>query len=446
MNIKMLSASVVLIMTFCAHARFTYDATSGTVTDASCGWTFKATCKNTDELTLDGTGCSYSGMSPCSLDLTEITDAGGKTYKAVSFKVLPAAAKPYLTEFIAPDCQKIEGEGCFRDCKELVTVKLNETAGVTYLGSQSFMSCTKLENFTPRKLGVDYLYANTFRLCSSLDGGFDLPSCRQIRDRAFGDCVKLEWISAPELTMVGEAAFSGCSSLSSVSVQKVSQICNSAFFNCSSLSDESLKRLLPGGIEYLGSNAIANQEYLFSGCTVLTGPVVWDFPSLKTNVVAKGMFKGCSKLKEVTIVSDVAEIKDYAFENIAPEAAVYMPINVPAVYGIKAVSRSAAPYPRIYLKDNHDDWLAIIGEKHQVLLRGMVNNPSWTSTTTKTDFRKMRIRMSSDETMCTVKKSNGEITEVTLLDKNILAFVAFEDESYSWVLKMPETGFCVIVR
>ena len=443
---KSLSVGFVVFALFSAQAKFVYDADDQKVVDAENGWEFKAILKNSDELSLDGTGCSYSGSSPCSLDLTEITDADGKTYKAVSFKVLPAAAKPYLTEFIAPDCQKIDGDGCFRDCEELLTVKLNETGGVTYLGSQSFMSCSRLENFAPRKLGVDYLYANTFRLCSSLDGGFDLPSCKQIRDRAFGDCVKLEWISAPELTMVGESAFSGCSSLSSVSVQKVSQICNSAFSNCSSLSDESLKRLLPGGIEYLGSNAIANQEYLFSGCTALAGPVVWDFPSLKTNVVAKGMFKGCSKLKEVTIVSDVAEIKDYAFENIAPGAAVYMPINVPAVYGIKAVSRSAAPYPRIYLKDNHDDWLAVIGEKHQVLLRGMVNNPSWTSTTTKTDFRKMRIRMSQDETMCAVKKSNGEITEVTLLDKNILAFVAFEDESYSWALKMPETGFCVIVR
>ena len=443
---KALSVGFVVFALFSAQAKFVYDADNQKVVDTKNGWEFKATLKNTDELYLDGTGCSYPDTSPCSLDLTEITDADGKTYKAVSFKVLPAAAKPYLTEFIAPDCQKIEGDGCFRDCKELVTVKLNETAGVAYLGSQSFMSCTKLENFTPRKLGVDYLYANIFRLCSSLDGGFDLPSCRQIRDRAFCDCVKLEWISAPELTMVGEAAFSGCSSLSSVSVQKVSQICNSAFSNCSSLSDESLKRLLPGGIEYLGSNAIANQQYLFSGCTALTGPVVWDFPSLKTNVVAQGMFKGCSNLKEVAIVSDVAEIKDYAFENIAPGASVYMPLTAPAVYGIKAVSRGTAPYPRLYLKDNHDAWFAAIGKKHQVLLRGRVNDPTWTSTTTTTDFRKMRIRMSSDETMCTVKKSNGQITEVTLLDKNILAFVAYNDESYLWVLKMPEQGFRVIVR
>ena len=246
--------------------------------------------------------------------------------------------------------------------------------------------------------------------------------------------------------MVGESAFSGCSSLSSVSVQKVSQICNSAFSNCSSLSDESLKRLLPGGIEYLGSNAIANQQYLFSGCTALTGPVVWDFPSLKTNVVAQGMFKGCSNLKEVAIVSDVAEIKDYAFENIAPGASVYMPLTAPAVYGIKAVSRGTAPYPRLYLKDNHDAWFAAIGKKHQVLLRGRVNDPTWTSTTTTTDFRKMRIRMSSDETMCEVKKSSGQITEVTLLDKNILAFVAYNDEGYFWVLKIPEQGFRVIVR
>lgn len=442
---KSLSVGFVVFALFSAQAKFVYYADDQKVVDAENGWEFKATFKNPDELSLDGTGCSYSRKTLCSLDLTKITDANGKTYKAVSFKALPVAAKPYLTEFIAPDCQKIDGNECFRDCKELLTVKLNETGGVTYLGSQSFMSCSKLENFAPRKLGVEYLLANTFRSCSSLDGGFDLPTCKQIKDRAFADCVEIEWISAPELTTVGEAAFSGCSSLSSVSVQKVSQICNSAFSNCSSLSDESLKRLLPGGIEYLGNNAIASQEYLFSGCTALTGPVVWDFPSLKTNVVAKGMFRGCTSLSEVKIISEVAEIKDMAFHNIASGASIYMPLTAPDVYGMRAVSRSSGNYPKVYLKGNHDEWLDVMRQHHSVILKEDFNNSDkWVLNGSNATKEKVRAAMIADGAMC-VEAEN----KIRTVDRNVIAFAYYVDNNETgscWVLKIPEQGFRVIVR
>lgn len=441
---KLSLVSLAILVSFCVYGKFTYDPSNGTIVDEN-GWEFKATFKNPDELNLDGTGCSYPDSSPCSLNLTEITDADGKKYKAVSFKALPAAAKQCLTEFIAPDCQKIDGNECFRDCKELLTVKLNETGGVTYLGSQSFMSCSKLENFAPRKLGVENLSANTFRLCSSLDGGFDLPTCKQISDRAFADCVKLEWISAPELTMVGEAAFSGCSSLSSVSVQKVSQISNSAFSNCSSLSDESLKRLLPGGIEYLGRNAIDSQEYLFSGCTALTGPVVWDFPSLKTNVVAKGMFRGCTSLSEVKIISEVAEIKDMAFHNIASGASIYMPLTAPAVYGMRAVSRSSGNYPKVYLKGNHDEWLDVMRQHHSVILKEDFNNSdNWVLNGLVATKEKVRAAMIKDGAMC-VEAEN----KIRTVDRNVIAFAYYVDNNetgFCWVLKIPEQGFRVIVR
>lgn len=447
---KLSLVSFAIFVSFCVYGKFTYDSLKGTIVDEVNGWTFKATLKNnTDELSLDGTGCSYSRQTPCSLDLTEITDADGKTYKAVSFKALPEAAKPYLTEFIAPDCQKIDGDGCFRDCIELLTVKLNETGGVTYLGSQSFMSCSRLENFAPRKLGVENLLANTFRSCSSLDGGFDLPTCEKIRDRAFCDCVELEWISAPELTTVQDAAFSGCSSLSSVSVQKVSQISDSAFSNCSSLSDESLKRLLTGGIEYLGSNAIDNQQYLFSGCTALTGPVVWDFPSLKTNVVAKGMFYNCTSLKEVRFVTDVARIKDQAFRDIASGASIYMPLTAPAVYGERAVSRSSGNYPKVYLKGNHDEWLNAMREKHTVILKEDFNNSDkWVlneSNVPNATKEKVRAAMIADGAMC-VEAEN----KIRTVDRNVIAFVAYYGNNnatgFCWVLKIPEQGFRIIVR
>ena len=439
---KLSLVSFAIFVSFCVYGKFTYDPSKGTIVDEVNGWTFKATLKNnTDELSLDGTDYSYSRTSFCSLDLTEITDTDGKTYKAVSFKVLPAAAKPYLTEFIAPDCQKIEGDGCFRDCKELVTVKLNETGGVTYLGSQSFMSCSRLENFAPRKLGVDYLYGNTFRSCSSLDGGFDLPTCKSIRDRAFGDCVELEWISAPELTTVQDAAFSGCSRLSNVSFPKITLIANSAFSGCASLSNESLDGLLHKNIKQLGSNAIDNQEWLFKECRAITGPVVWDFPSLTTNVVAKGMFNNCTSLKEVRFVTDVARIKDQAFRDIASGASIYMPLTAPAVYGERAVSRSSGNYPKVYLKGNYDEWLNAMREKHTVILKEDFNNSDkWVlneSNVPNATKEKVRAAMIADGAMC-VEAEN----KIRTVDRNVIAFVAYYGNNnatgFCWVLKIPE--------
>lgn len=439
-----------ILVSFCVYGKFTYDPSNGTIVDTANGWTFKVTLKNTDELSLlSGEGCSYTGPEqPCSLNLTEITDADRKTYKAVSFKALPEAAKPYLTEFIAPDCQKIEGENCFNSCTELLTVELN--GNVTYIGAFSFYKCSKLENFTPRTLNVGNLYGSTFRECTSLAGSFDMPNCIKIVSMAFSGCAKIESVSAANVTEVGESSFSGCSRLSNVSFPKITSIANSAFSGCASLSNESLDGLLHKSIKQLGSNALDNQEWLFSECSAITGPVVWDFPSLTTNVVAKGMFNKCTSLKEVRFVTDVARIKDQAFCDIASGASIYMPLTAPAVYGVRAVSRSSDNYPKVYLKGNHDEWLDAMREKHTVILKEDFNNSDkwdlnrWSNIPNATKDN-VRDAMIADGAMC-VEAEN----KIRIVDRNVIAFVAWYGNNnatgFCWVLKIPEQGFRIIVR
>lgn len=441
---KVLAVGFLVFTSGFVYAKFVYYADDQKVVDAENGWEFKAILKNTDELYLDGTGCSYSGSSPCSLNLTEITDADGKTYKAVSFKALPEAAKPYLTEFIAPDCQKIEGEKCFNSCTELLKVELNEN--VTYIGAFAFYKCSKLENFTPRTLAVEYVYKYTFHSCSNLRGGFTLSSCKKILEGGFNSAANLEWIEAPEATVIGDAAFYGCSVLTSVSVPKIKQICNQAFQNCTSLTTESVNGMMHRGVELLATNARSTGGVAFGGCTSIEGPLIWNMPQLQTNVVWYSMFSSCSNLREVRILSEVAEIREAAFKNIAPGAAVYMPMKAPAVFGGNAVCRQLAPYPKIYLKGNYDAWFKVMGVSHQILPKERFNDPTWTSTTTLTWYGRMRKRMSDDTEMCTTTKTGNTITEVAAKDKNVIAFVAFNDASFCWVLKIPEQGFCVIVR
>ena len=417
---KLSLVSFAILVSFCVYGKFTYDPSKGTIVDEVNGWTFKAACNNTDELDLSEG--SYLGSSPCSLNLTEITDTDGKkTYKAVSFKVLPAAAKPYLTEFIAPDCQKIAGESCFNSCTELLKVELNEN--VTYIAGWAFYNCTKLETFTPRTLNVNYLYGSTFRKCTSLAGSFDMPNCIKIVGMAFSDCAKIESVSAANVTA------------------------NSAFSRCASLSNESLDGLLHKSIKQLGSNAIDNQEWLFQECSAITGPVVWDFPSLTTNVVSKGMFYNCTSLKEVRFVTDVARIKDRAFRDIASGASIYMPLTAPAVYGERAVSRSSGNYPKVYLKGNHDEWLDVMRQHHSVILKEDFNNSDkWVLNGSIATKEKVRAAMIADGAMCV----EAENETIRIVDRNVIAFVAYygnnNETGFCWVLKIPEQGFCVIVR
>ena len=443
---KLSLVSLAILVSFCVYGKFTYDPSKGTIVDEVNGWEFKATTipKNPDELNLDGTGYSYPDSSPCSLNLTEITDADEKKYKAVSFKALPAAAKQYLTEFIAPDCQKIEGENCFNSCTELSKVVLNEN--VTYIGAYSFYKCSKLENFTPRTLAVENVQKYTFHSCSNLRGGFTLSSCKKILDGGFNSAANLEWVEAPEATVIVDGAFSGCSKLASVSMPKVSQIQNQAFQDCTSLTTESLNGLLHKGVSILGSNEIDNQQFLFLGCTAITGPIVWNLPSLTTNVVAKGMFRNCTSLKEVRFVTDVARIKDWAFRDIASGASIYMPLTAPAVYGEMAVSRSSANYPKVYLKGNHDEWLDVMRQHHSVILKEDFNNSDkWVLNGSNATKEKVRAAMIADGAMC-VEAEN----KIRTVDRNVIAFVAYygnnNETGFCWVLKIPEQGFRVIVR
>ena len=254
---------------------------------------------------------------------------------------------------------------------------------------------------------------------------------------------------APELTDISEGTFVDCSKLSTVSAPKVLRIGNQAFQNCTALSTESVNGLLHSAVKRLGSNDIVNQQFLFLGCTAITGPIVWNLPSLTTNVVAKGMFSGCTSLSEVKIISEVAEIKDTAFCDIASGASIYMPLTAPAVYGEKAVSRSSGNYPKVYLKGNHEDWLNAMREKHTVILKEDFNNSDkWVlneSNVPNATKEKVRAAMIADGAMC-VEAEN----KIRTVDRNIIAFVAYYGNNnatgFCWVLKIPEQGFRIIVR
>ena len=448
MNAKAIIAFIVPILaTTCAYGRFIYTESgnlSGTLTDGV--WTLAATrARNTNNLTVNGSSGSFSGSAQSALDLTEIFSDDGETqYHAVTFQTVPASAKAYLSAFIAPDCKEIKSSS-FQGCTALTDVQLN--ASVTRIENQAFLSCSALASFYPRTLEVTYIYAKTFQGCSKLDGAFNLPNCTLIDNYAFNGCALLESVTAPVATTIRDAVFTGCTHLTTVYMPSVQQISNQAFQSCTSLGGDAVRGLLNRKITLLGNNAIANQKYIFLSCTSLSGEIEWNFPLLQTNVVAQSMFQNCTSLTGVNFVTDVAEIKDNAFKEIAPGAEVHMPLKVPVVYGSGSVCRQTAPYPKVYLKGNFEDWLAAMSRANHVILREEFNDTGW-SHTYGSDTRGWAVitnKMASDSTMCTKTAVDG-VTTVTVPDKKVIAFVMLGGDAGCWVLREPRKGTTIMVQ
>ncbi len=448
MNAKAIIAFIVPILaTTCAYGRFIYTETgnlSGSLTDGT--WTLAATrVRDTNNLTVNGSSGSFSGSTKSTLNLTEIFSEDGETqYYAVAFQAVPASAKAYLANFIAPDCKEIKTSS-FQSCTALTNVQLN--ASVTRIENQAFLSCSALASFYPRTLEVTYIYAKTFQGCAQLDGAFNLPNCTLIDNYAFNGCALLESVTAPVATTIRDAVFTGCTHLTTVYMPSVQQISNQAFQSCTSLGGDAVRGLLNRKITLLGNNAIANQKFLFLSCTSISGAIDWNFPLLQTNVVAESMFNGCTSLERVNFVTDVAEIKDNAFKNIAPGAEVHMPLKVPAIYGSGAVCRQSAPYPKVFLKGNFEDWLAAMSRANHVILREDFNNTGWSHTygSNTKGWAVITNKMAADSAMCT-KTTTGGVTTVSVSDGKVIAFVMLSSDTGCWVLREPRVGTTFMVQ
>ena len=124
-----------------------------------------------------------------------------------------------------------------------------------------------------------------------------------------------------------------------------------------------------------------------------------------------------------------------------------MPLTAPAVYGERAVSRSSGNYPKVYLKGNHDEWLDVMRQHHSVILKEDFNNSDkWVLNGSIATKEKVRAAMIADGAMCV----EAENETIRIVDRNVIAFVAYygnnNETGFCWVLKIPEQGFCVIVR
>lgn len=453
------------------NAAWKYDPDAKTLTDGVL--IFNATLENDNELSVDATDGRFAGDSvpeTFSIDFTTISDTDDKPYVVVKFGDFSYVNGNYfkayadrLTEFIAPDCKNIFGNGCFGACNQLTKVVLNEE--VTFSSDRPFVDCSSLSEFAPRTLLIPAFKIQFFSGCSSLSGEIELPNCTSIATKAFSGCSKLEKVSMPKVTAIDGQAFISCSSLREVETSgSLTKIKSTAFKGCTSLRGDCIRALLHQGITMLGSSN-DDIKTIFEGCSSFDGVLEWDFPNITTyehkgvsypiNLVGQGFFTGCSKLEKVVFKTPVLEIRNSAFKNIAPGAEVYLHKEVVDVYGQQAVARDSAPFPKVFLPDPIEPWLQTMGVSNFLLEKKDFRNTSWekkinASYSTKTGYWKdIAAMMMTDVAMCGKETIDGTDYPVPL-DKRIVAFVYFTASSTRgngcWVLKIPEQGFRVIVR
>ncbi|MBO7253913.1 MAG: leucine-rich repeat domain-containing protein [Clostridia bacterium] len=156
------------------------------------------------------------------------------------------------------------GDGCFRDCKSIISVIIPE--GIIEIGKCAFKGCSSLENInipeSVEKIGDDIFYHCPSITYTQYENGLylgnennpylilvkamnqQIEKCiinektKYIYPYAFSGCMSLSVVDIPESVVeIGECAFIGCRALSSVKVMgELKKIGYCVFFKCEKIS------------------------------------------------------------------------------------------------------------------------------------------------------------------------------------------------------------------
>ena len=139
-----------------------------------------------------------------------------------------------------------------------------------------------------------------------------------INDEAFYNCKALTEIDLSNIDEIGAYAFYNCASLKEAILSNdVTELNDAAFYGCSSLEKVKLSEKLTKLGDLISEDAEEDVKGVFSGCTSLKEIVI----PKGVNNIGKNTFNGCENLRRVIIeTSSLKKVGANAFNDVSPEA------------------------------------------------------------------------------------------------------------------------------
>ncbi len=139
-----------------------------------------------------------------------------------------------------------------------------------------------------------------------------------INDEAFYNCKALIEIDLGNIDEIGAYAFYNCASLKEAILSNdVTELNDAAFYGCSSLEKVKLSEKLTKLGDLISEDAEEDVKGVFSGCTSLKEIVI----PKGVNNIGKNTFNGCENLRRVIIkTSSLKKVGANAFNDVSPEA------------------------------------------------------------------------------------------------------------------------------